>query len=439
MATSFTYYNDSDPKKCEWVRELIKRGLVTDGEVDERSIQLIHPDDLRGFRRCHFFCGIAIWDYALNLARWGDRQVWTGSCPCQPFSAAGKGAAFDDERHLWPEFFRLIKARRPDVVFGEQVSSIDGLAWFDVVRGDLDNSDYTYGVLDTFAGGVGAPHRRKRLYWCASNDRMADASIVGQLGRRTGETRGWSGEPEQLRDAGGLADNTEARRTGARQHDGGLPPLPARSQQHGTDGRMEDADSVQPEQSAGKWAGASGQGSGRSCGELAGPGTADSVEDTMRPERGPDQRQQDRHRQAPQRDESTDRAGERSEVERMENAEHAGSPLAGTKIGCGTAPNLPAGRSRTGQVNGFWRSADWVLTRPQRLGDRPGIRPIESIAQPLVNGAPPGVGRSGHRGFPLAKGEEARVMRLHGYGDGIVATQAAAFVKAYCQAKGLTE
>ena len=57
-------------------------------------------DDIAGYTQCHFFAGIGIWSYALRLAGWpDDRQVWTGSCPCQPFSAAGKGEAFNDERH----------------------------------------------------------------------------------------------------------------------------------------------------------------------------------------------------------------------------------------------------------------------------------------------------------------------------------------------------
>jgi DNA (cytosine-5)-methyltransferase 1 len=67
---------------------------------------------LRGFTQCHFFAGIGVWSYALRLAGWpDDRPVWTGSCPCQPFSAAGKGAGFADERHLWPAWHHLIRER----------------------------------------------------------------------------------------------------------------------------------------------------------------------------------------------------------------------------------------------------------------------------------------------------------------------------------------
>src|SRR5688500_18876439 len=94
-----------------------------------------------------------------------ERPVWTGSCPCQPFSAAGKGGGFVDDRHLWPEFFRLIGERRPDTILGEQVASKDGLGWLDLVCADLEGADYACGSVDTCAAGFGAPHIRQRLFW----------------------------------------------------------------------------------------------------------------------------------------------------------------------------------------------------------------------------------------------------------------------------------
>jgi len=113
------YYNEFDPKAAAWIRELIKAGHVAPGDVDERSILDVTPNDLRGYTQCHFFAGIAVWSYALRAAGWpDDRPVWTGSVPCQPFSAAGKGGGFDDERHLWPAFHWLISQCRPPVVLG---------------------------------------------------------------------------------------------------------------------------------------------------------------------------------------------------------------------------------------------------------------------------------------------------------------------------------
>ena len=174
------YYNELDPYAAQWLRNLIAKGLIADGVVDNRSIVEVTSDDLKGFTQVHFFAGIGVWSHALRLAGWPDsRPVWTGSCPCQPFSVAGKGTGFADERHLWPEFFRLIRECRPRVVFGEQVASKDGLAWLDTVYADLETADYATAAVDICAAGVGAPHIRQRLYFVAEN-------TIG-IGRR-----GWS-------------------------------------------------------------------------------------------------------------------------------------------------------------------------------------------------------------------------------------------------------
>ncbi len=316
------YYNEIDPQKAAWLRELINRGMIAPGEVDERSIRDVQPGDVAGFKQCHWFAGIGIWSYALRLAGWSDSQeVWTGSCPCQPFSAAGKGEAFDDERHLWPEFFRLIEARRPVVCFGEQVASIDGLAWLDLVQSDMDGAGYTCGAVDLCAAGVGAPHRRQRLYWVA---------------------------------------------------------------------------------------------------------------DSLRSERGP-------RAASGWGDERSDRAGERGEVEFLDNAIRF-RWCEGRRANGGDERVLSDATGEDGHicgaVNGFWAGADWVLTRPQRVGDRPGLRPVEGRSQQMVDGTTEGVGRSGDSGFPLAQKAEARVARLRGYGDGIVAPVAVAFIRAYMETKG---
>ena len=162
------YYNEVDPFAAAWLEELIRAGHIAPGVVDERSIEDVYPNDLAGFGQCHFFAGIGVWSHALRCAGWpDDHPVWTGSCPCQPFSAAGKGGGFADERHLWPAFHYLISQCRPSVVFGEQVASRDGLAWFDLVQTDMEAAGYACGAVDTCAAGFGAPHIRQRLYWVA--------------------------------------------------------------------------------------------------------------------------------------------------------------------------------------------------------------------------------------------------------------------------------
>ena len=162
------YYNEKDPKAAAWLRELISRGHLPDGVVDETDIQDVIPNDLREFLQCHFFAGIGGWPLALKLAGWpDDRPVWSGSCPCQPFSSAGKGEGFDDERHLWPAWFHLIDQLQPSEIVGEQVASKDGLAWFDLVRSDLEGTGYACASTDICAAGVGAPHIRQRQ-WIAA-------------------------------------------------------------------------------------------------------------------------------------------------------------------------------------------------------------------------------------------------------------------------------
>lgn len=172
------YYNEIDPKAAAWLRALIERNLIAPGVVDERSIVDVRPADLMGFTQCHFFAGIGGWSYALRLAGWSDDEpVWTGSCPCQPFSTAGKHKGTDDERHLWPEFARLIGACRPPVVLGEQVASAAGRDWLASVRIDLEAMGYAVGAADLCAASVGAPHARQRIYWGAH--RLADAREQG--------------------------------------------------------------------------------------------------------------------------------------------------------------------------------------------------------------------------------------------------------------------
>ena len=164
------YYNEIDPFAAEWLRQLIKAGHIADGVVDERSIEDIKPNELKEYTQCHFFAGIGVWSHALRQAGWpDDRPIWTGSCPCQPFSAAGKGKGTADERHLWPAFHHLIRECHPELVLGEQVANKPGESWFDLVSTDLEAEGYACGLSVFPACGIGAPHLRKRLYWVASS------------------------------------------------------------------------------------------------------------------------------------------------------------------------------------------------------------------------------------------------------------------------------
>ena len=165
------YYNEVDPFAAQWLRNLIAAGHIAPGFVDERPIQDVRADDLREYGQCHFFAGIGVWSHALRLAGWSDsRPVATLSCPCQPFSAAGKRKGEADERHLWPVAFRLLREIMPAVLFGEQVSSKDGLRWYRSVKADMNSIGYTMAAMDIPAAAVGAPHIRQRLYFVGERD-----------------------------------------------------------------------------------------------------------------------------------------------------------------------------------------------------------------------------------------------------------------------------
>ncbi len=204
------YYNEIDPYAAEWLRNLIKAGHIADGVVDERSIEDVRPDDLTDFVQCHFFAGIGVWSGALRRADWpDDRPVWTGSCPCQPFSKAGKGDGFDDERHLWPAWQHLISQCGPVFIFGEQVRSADSERWVDLVQADLEALGYAFGAVAFPSCSVGAPHDRPRVFW------MADAWGAGLArqfryvinGGRSGRLgAGSDGPAGEKGGSGGVAD-----------------------------------------------------------------------------------------------------------------------------------------------------------------------------------------------------------------------------------------
>ena len=164
------YYNEWDSFAAEWLKELIKDGLIPNGEVDTRSIADVEPTDLKGFTQCHFFAGIGGWSRALQIAGWSsDRPVWTGSPPCQSFSTAGSRKGKDDERHLWPVFFNLIRECQPPTVFGEQVAAAIRFGWLDDLQIDFEKEGYAAGAFVLPAGSIGAPHKRERLFFVADS------------------------------------------------------------------------------------------------------------------------------------------------------------------------------------------------------------------------------------------------------------------------------
>jgi len=233
--TARAYYNEFEPAAAHVLRQLIRDGVIAPGEVDSRSIKEVQPDDLRGFTQAHFFAGGGLWSVAARLAGWpDDKPIWTGSCPCQPFSVAGKGAGEDDPRHLWPDFFRLIRAGRPPVVMGEQVSGKAGYGWLDGIRSDLETEGYASRGVDIPACAVDAPHIRQRLYWIAAGEQGVGLANAYEFGageerQQRGREFVWLGGDQNARpgDGSGMAD------AGGCGHRG-WPEIQERGAQRGT-------------------------------------------------------------------------------------------------------------------------------------------------------------------------------------------------------------
>ena len=174
-----------------------------------------------------------------DFTEWRGRvNVLTGGFPCQPFSYAGKRGGAQDDRYLWPYMFRCIDQIRPDWVVAENVAGILTMVeqgevsevasapalfdTFDDVRryqlretftlqricDDLESHGYAVQPVLVPACGVGAPHRRDRVF------------IIGH--RVTADTRsGGQSAPEQQ----GERERTEVQQQSREQsqHGAGRP------------------------------------------------------------------------------------------------------------------------------------------------------------------------------------------------------------------------
>jgi DNA (cytosine-5)-methyltransferase 1 len=361
------YYNENDPFAAAWLMKLIDNDLIAPGWVDTRSIEDVLPEDLDGFTQCHFFAGIGGWSYALRLAGWpDDREVWTGSCPCPSFSCAGKGQGFDDPRHLWPEFYRLIRESKPPAVFGEQSANAIGHGWWDLVSTDLEGEGYAVGAAVLASASVGATDIRHRLYFV------------------------------------GLANSADSRCSGAREHGSGSPLFSARSEQCGRTGGMEHTKRTRLEGLAGDgddghqpgWFGAGATGSVRPTGEVERMADANNSERRSDLARGNDGNGNPTGRHESDGESRTGRYGQFS------------NPFADA-------------------LKGFWGDADWLLCTDGRW--RPveaGTFPLD-YGIPNRLGRDGDSGTSTTQGK-----SEARLMRLRGYGNAINAQVAKEFILA---------
>ncbi|AYN26557.1 DNA cytosine methyltransferase [Buttiauxella sp. 3AFRM03] len=371
------YYNEIDPYAAQWLRNLIAGGHIAPGEVDQRSIEDVTPQDLKGFTQCHFFAGIGVWSYALRRAGWSDdRPVWTGSCPCQPFSACGKRKGKGDKRHLFPTWFRLISECQPNVIFGEQVASGDGLDWIDDVRNQVENANYAFAGFDLCAAGVGAPHIRQRLYWVAdSNDNKYHEAISEGTGEASGAAafdrahiiESGKSERTSTNDACRMADTN-----------GELMEAPIQRREGG---RIEFTNSSN----------VSGLANSDNAGQCA------------------DCRSWSSEKQ-PEKRNNTGRGCKSCRLADSCCEGWEGRVFGRTGSGRQTIdghPGCDGATYGTYPTNGLWRDADWLFCRDGKW------RPVKPGLEPLVNGF------------------AGRVGKLRAYGNAIVAPVAETFIAAY--------
>jgi DNA (cytosine-5)-methyltransferase 1 len=442
------YYNENDPKAAAWLRKLIKNGDIANGEVDERSITEVQPSDLNGFTQIHLFAGVGGWSLALRIAGVPDDfPIWTGSCPCPPFSVAGKKkscpecqsasllphpyrtgvfACCDcghqwsaDERHLWPEFHRLIQECRPAIVFGEQVAGADGELWLSGVRATLEILGYGVGAANIGAHSVGAYHQRQRLYWLADRNAIGLDSGSASTGCQTRE-RPWfnrSGATICMADTDGRNPGTERQQCCRKQRlhpEYGIAMQLGNTQSHDqfryrqsgpSDGRQmplgrssslihlaDTSSQVLPDGKFTFISGSRRQGQRRTALQ---PGCASTDIHLL---------------------EYTDNTGLQ---EQFRQHDQPARPATASGIEQQSTAWAP-----TDDNHMDWRTADWIYCRDDKW------RPIEPGTFPLVDGLPKGVVHSGDPCAPIDADQtaEARVMRLRGYGNAIHPHLAAEFI-----------
>ena len=184
-------------------------------------------------------------------------DIITGGFPCQPFSVAGKQKGTSDDRHLWPEMFRIIQELKPRWVIGENVKGLvnlqDGMV-FEAVCTDLEGEGYEVRAFNIPAAGVGAPHRRERIWIVAHAKRY---NKTDEIRGSYEEERRIQEEHRQDNSSSGLTSGTST----IRQSDNGYEDVSNsnntrnRTPEHETNENRQKTDEGRQEQSQFKFSG----------------------------------------------------------------------------------------------------------------------------------------------------------------------------------------
>lgn len=177
----------------------------------------------------------------------GKVDLVTGGFPCQPFSQAGKRRGTEDNRHLWPQMLRIIQECRPTWVIAENVRGL--VTWshgmvLETVCADLERAGYEVQPIIIPAAGLGAPHRRERIWIIAHANRHSDGRIAREHASESEKKRvskrdkmGKSCESSEIRN---VSDSSSDRR------DGKGSALHGRGERSPSEAQDDDADARRP-------------------------------------------------------------------------------------------------------------------------------------------------------------------------------------------------
>jgi DNA (cytosine-5)-methyltransferase 1 len=100
-------------------------------------------------------------------------DVIVGGFPCQPFSSSGSRRSTEDDRYLWPEFYRIVCEIRPRWVMAENVTRLlsidDGRVFGEIIR-QLAQVGYIVEWDCLPAIAFGSLHQRDRLFIIAHTE-----------------------------------------------------------------------------------------------------------------------------------------------------------------------------------------------------------------------------------------------------------------------------